>query len=201
LRSKPPRCSLKLSNVNHHLTPISRPGTSASPSHACPSPSRNHANVLMHPDWHRTKLASWPGMDPATYEAEFCYQPTIGQFGLFTWDWVPFPLVTIEFLESSVRIPTIARKLGPVTVFSTSRRANYHEFERAEAIILPAFLPLRTLGRSTVPFGIRIRMKEPRARVLLFSRQCHELLEEIALHGIQIEPHPKKLNFLLIGRK
>jgi hypothetical protein len=140
-------------------------------------------------------------VDPVTYEAEFCYQPTIGRFGLLVWDWVPFPVVTVRFSESRVDIPSIERKAG-ITLFSSSWSARYSEIECVEAFDIPWYLPLWTLRRSTVPFGTRIRIKDPgRARVFLFSRHCDELLEAFASHGVPIAPNPKKLNFLFVGRK
>jgi len=145
--------------------------------------------------------ASWHGVDPVTYEAEFCYQPTIGRIGLFVWDWVPFPVVTLHFSETKIDIPSIDRKIG-IPVFSTSWSANYREIECVESFRIPWYLPLLTLGHGQVPFGIRIRLREAsRARVFLFSRQSHELLETFASHGVPIAPDPKNLNFLFVGRK
>ena len=136
------------------------------------------------------------------FEAEFCYQPTIGGFGLFVWDWTPFPLVTVRFSDSTIDIPSIDRKVGPITVFSTSWSAKYRQIECAESFGIPRYVRLRTLGRSTVPFGIRVRMKESwRARVFLFSRQCNEMLEAFAAHDVPVAPDRRKLNLLFIGRK
>jgi len=140
-------------------------------------------------------------VDPVTYEAEFCYQPTIGRFGLFVWDWVPFPIVTIHFSESKIDIPAIDRKLG-FPLFSTSWSANYREIECVETFRIPWYLSVLTLGRARAPFGIRIRLKKAyRARVILFCQQSHELLETFASHGVPIAPNPKKLNFMFVGRK
>ena len=139
--------------------------------------------------------------DLTEYIAEFCYQPTIGQFGLSLWDWVPFPIVTIHFSRTKVDIPSIDRKIG-ITLFSSSWSATYREIECVESFRIPWYLPLLTWERSQVPFGIRIRMKESsRARVFLLSRQSNELLEAFASHGVPIAPNRKRLNFLFIGRK
>jgi len=135
-------------------------------------------------------------VEPVTYEAEFCYQPTIGGFGLFVWDWVPFPIVTIHFSETKIEIPSIDRKLG-LRLYSTSWSANYREIECVESFRIPWYLPLLTLGRTQVPFGIRIRLREAyRARMFLLCRRSQELLETFASHGVTIASNPKKLNFL-----
>jgi hypothetical protein len=140
-------------------------------------------------------------VDPPIHEAEFCYQPTLGRYGLSVWDWVPFPVVAVRFSESKVDIPSIDRRVG-ITLFSSSWTAKYQQIECVEAFHIPWYLPLWTLGHASVPFGIRIRMKDSsRARVFLFSRQCTQLLEAFASYGVPVTPNPKRLNFMFIGRK
>lgn len=135
------------------------------------------------------------------FDAEFGYQPTLGNFGLFIWDWTPMPFVTVKLSPSEIVIPEIRRKVGPITLFKTSWKRSYSAVERAEAFVMPWWLPLRTLGKATVPFGIRLKMGPSRSRIMLFCREAEQLLDSLSAYGVPIERSPKKPNFLFIGRK
>ena|ERR1700681_961001 len=140
-------------------------------------------------------------MDAVSVVAEFCYQPTVGRFGLFLWDWTPFPVVKVEMSESGIRIPSIDRKVGRVTLFSTSWTAKYKEIELAERFPTPRWLPPWTLSDPGVPFGVRLQMGESRARIVLFSRQSVELVDALHSHQVPIAPRLTKPSFLFIGRR
>jgi hypothetical protein len=134
-------------------------------------------------------------------EAHFCYQLHIGGFGLSsTWDW-KLPVVQVDLSPSELLIPSIARKFVGLPVFATSWNAKYKEIDRSEVIVTPGW-PFLSPSHHQVPFGVRLHMTDPlRSRILLFTNQFEDLLTGLNSHGVQVDPAPHKLNFILIGRK
>jgi hypothetical protein len=110
--------------------------------------------------------------------------------------------------------PAVAVEVGPTALAITElpgtistqwigdgRMIRYPEISDAQAVRNSTIYLARTPSPHEVPFGVRLYLGESRSHILLFTAEVEALMDALESHHVPVDRTPRKLGFMLMGRK
>jgi hypothetical protein len=110
------------------------------------------------------------------------------------------PNVTVELRRSEL---VVAEMPGQITSdwIGDGRSLRYSEIKNAESVVNSKSYLVRGVSPREIPFGVRLQLGESRSHMLLFTTEHEALMDGLESHHVPVDRAPRKLGFLLMGRK
>jgi hypothetical protein len=129
-------------------------------------------------------------------------QYTIGSVAVLTDGWGNPGPPTVAVGVRSTEI-VVTDMPGHVTSkwIGDGRTLRYSEIKTAQAVINSRCYLVRGANPHEIPFGVRLQLGESRSHMLLFTVDHVGLIDALASHHVSVDRNPRKLAFLLLGKK
>jgi hypothetical protein len=136
------------------------------------------------------------------FTAVLVRQYTVGPFSVMnSGAGNPGPPVVAVDLESTGVVVTDLPGTTSTQWIGDGRRIWYQEIRAAQVVRNSRVYLARAPSPHEIPFGVRLFLGESRSHVLLFTLGYEALMDALESHHVVVDRTPRKLGFMLMGRK
>jgi hypothetical protein len=110
------------------------------------------------------------------------------------------PTVVVELLPRGVVITDLPGRPSNQWI-GDGRTIRYSEIKAAQLVRNSRIYLARAPSPHIVPFAVRLYLGESRSHLILFTSEHDALMEALESHGVPVEHNPRRLGFMLFGRR